>query len=76
MHEDAAVGAVGHGVAGDLQATGLDRIDAGVGCTGNLRALDASASVLERQSVLAAAGDLAIVDDEMGARRRSSRPCA
>ena len=66
MHEDAAIAAVGHGIAGYLQPAGLDRIDAGVRRARYVRTLDAAGSVLQRQPVLAAAGDLAIVDDQMG----------
>ena len=68
MHEDAAIGAVGDAVAGDLQAGRLDRIDAGVGRAGDLGALDAAADALERDAVLAAADDLAIVDHRVARR--------
>ena len=47
---------------------GLDRIDAGVGGARNLGVLDAAGDALERDAVLAAADDLAIVDDGMARR--------
>jgi hypothetical protein len=74
MHEDAAIGAIGHGVAGNLQPAGFDRIDAGIRGTGNIGAADAADGMLERQSVLAAAGHLAIVDREMGDAAQVKQP--
>ena len=75
MHEDAAIGAVGDAVAGDLQAARLDRIDAGIGGPGNLGVLDAAGDALERDAVLAAADDLAIVDDRMAHAPEIDQPC-
>ena len=77
MHQNAAIAAVGDGVAVDLQLARLDRIDAGIGRAADFRALDAAGHALQRQTVLAAAEDAAIVDDQMldaGADREGLAP--
>ena len=63
-------------VAGDRQAVGLDRIDAGVRRAGDRGALDAAGDAFQRDGVLAAADDLAVVDRDVAHAPRSISPCA
>jgi hypothetical protein len=65
VHQNAAIAAIRNRIARYFKSRGFHRIDARLSCAGNRAALDPPAAALELQRVLAAADDLAIVDQDL-----------